>query len=105
MFRFKQICLGILLIFSFSLIASAQVEDEKKFAQYKWDKFDFTKKKVTKAQLDKLKYYGDDPDPIDELAVVRGILFGKRGRIVVRDIEVGLDGTGALDEQRDRLVL
>jgi hypothetical protein len=81
MVRFKQICLGILLISSVSLIVSAQVEDEKEFAKHKWDKFDFKKKKVTKAQLDKLVYYGDDPDPVDELAIVRGILFGKRGRV------------------------
>ena len=81
MVRFKQICLGILMILSVSLVASAQLEDEKKFNQYKWDKFDFTKKKVTKAQLDKLVYYGDDPDPVDELAILRGIVFGKRGRI------------------------
>lgn len=81
MFRFKQICLGILLILSVGLIASAQIEDEKEFAKQKWDKFDFKTKKVTKEQLDKLVYYGDDPDPVDELAIVRGILFGKRGRI------------------------
>ncbi|MEP6900580.1 MAG: YARHG domain-containing protein [Actinomycetota bacterium] len=80
MIRFKQICLGILLIFSISQIVSAQVEDEQVFKLYKWDKFDFTKKKVTKAQLDNLKYYVDE-DTVDELAIVRGILFGKRGRI------------------------
>jgi hypothetical protein len=80
MVRFKQICFGILLIFSISRIVSAQIEDEQVFKSYKWDKFDFTKKKVTKAQLDKLKYVIDE-EPVDELAIVRGILFGKRGRI------------------------
>ncbi len=80
MIRFKQICLGVLFIFTISQIVSAQIEDEQVFKSYKWDKFDFTKKKVTKAQLDKLKYYVDE-ETIDELAIVRGILFGKRGRI------------------------
>jgi hypothetical protein len=81
MIRFKLIFWGILLILSASQIATAQVYDEKEFAKYKWDKFDFTKKKVTKAQLDKLQYQNDDIEPTDELAIVRGILFGKRGRI------------------------
>jgi len=80
MVRFKQIFLGILLIFAVSRIVSAQIDDEQVFKSYKWDKFDFTKKKVTKAQLDKLKYWVDE-ESVDELAIVRGILFGKRGRI------------------------
>jgi hypothetical protein len=71
----------MLLVFSVCQIASAQIYDEKEFAKYKWDKFDFTKKKVTKAQLAKLQYQNDDIEPADELAIVRGILFGKRGRI------------------------
>lgn len=81
MIRFKRICFGILLIFAVSQIALAQIGDERKFKSYGWDKFDFTKKKVTKAQLDKLEYQVDDIEAIDELAIVRGILFGKRGRI------------------------
>ncbi|HVE57128.1 MAG TPA: YARHG domain-containing protein [Pyrinomonadaceae bacterium] len=80
MVRFKQIFLGILLIFAVSRIVAAQIDDEQVFKSYKWDKFDFTKKKVTKAQLDKLKYWVDE-ESVDELAIVRGILFGKRGRI------------------------
>jgi len=80
MVRFKQICLGILLIFAVSRIVSAQIDDEQVFKSYKWDKFDFTKKKVTKPQLDKLKYWVDE-ESVDELAIVRGILFGRRGRI------------------------
>ena len=81
MIRFKQICFGILLILAVSQIVSAQVGDEKIFKSYKWDKFDFTKKKVTKAQLEKLQYQADDIEAIDELAILRGIVFGKRGRI------------------------
>jgi len=80
MVRFKQICLGILLIFSVSQVVSAQIDDEQVFKSYKWDKFDFTKKKVSKEQLDKLKYWVDE-ESVDELAIVRGILFGRRGRI------------------------
>jgi hypothetical protein len=72
--------LGILLIFAVSRIVSAQIDDEQVFKSYKWDKFDFTKKKVAKAELDKLKYWVDE-ESVDELAIVRGILFGKHGRI------------------------
>jgi hypothetical protein len=81
MIRFKQICFGILLIFAVSQIVLAQVGNEKVFKSYQWDKFDFTKKRVTKAQLEKLVYQRDDIETIDELAIVRGILFGKHGRI------------------------
>jgi YARHG domain len=81
MIRFKQIFWGILLVFAVSQTLTAQIYDEKEFAKYKWDKFDFTKKKVTKAQLEKLQYMDDDIEAYDELAIVRGILFGKRGRI------------------------
>jgi hypothetical protein len=78
---FKQILCGILLVFCVSQSASAQIYDEKEFGKYKWDKFDFTKKKVTKAQLAKLHYESGDIETYDELAIVRGILFGKRGRV------------------------
>ncbi len=81
MIRLKQICCTILLIFSACSIISAQVGDAKEFNKANWDKFDFTKKKVTKAQLNKLKYEQNDSEPVNELAIVRGILFGKRGRV------------------------
>jgi hypothetical protein len=83
MVRFKGICFGLLLIFAVSQIVSAQVGyDEQIFKSYKWDKFDFTKKKVSKAQLDKLSYEAEyNEESVNELAIVRGILFGKRGRI------------------------
>jgi hypothetical protein len=71
----------MLFILSVSQIASAQISDEKEFNKYKWDKFDFTKKKVTKAQLGKLQYQQDDTDTVDELAILRGIVFGKHGRV------------------------
>jgi hypothetical protein len=49
----------------------------KEFNKKNWDKFDFGKKKVTKAQLGKLNSEG----AVDELALLRGVVFGKRGRI------------------------
>jgi hypothetical protein len=83
MIRFKRACFGILLVLAAGQILTAQVRyDEQNFKALKWDKFDFTKKKVTKAQLDNLQYednYGIEE--VNELAIVRGILFGKRGRI------------------------
>lgn len=63
----KILLLGILLIFSTVLFAQDNV---KKYAN-----FDFTKKLVTKAELAKLEHY--------DLQLLRGIVFGKRGRIFV----------------------
>ena len=81
MIRVKQTFWGFLLIISVCSSIFAQIGDEKEFNKANWDKFDFTKKKITKAQLDKLKYEMDDFEPVNELAIVRGIIFGKRGRI------------------------
>lgn len=49
----------------------------KNFNKKNWDKFDFTKSKITKTQLGKLTSDG----VVDELALLRGVVFGKRGRI------------------------
>ena len=83
MIRFRQTGFAVLFIFAVSQILSAQVRyDEQDFKAFKWDKFDFTKKKVTKEQLDELKYETyEGVEETNELAIVRGILFGKRGRI------------------------
>jgi YARHG domain len=63
----KILLLGILLVLATNLFAQDTTA--------KWSKFDFTKKTVTKNQL---KDYG-----LDELQKIRGIVFGKRGRIFV----------------------
>lgn len=63
----KILLLGILLVLATNLFAQDTVA--------KWNKFDFTKKTVVKSQL---KDYG-----LDELQKIRGIVFGKRGRIFV----------------------
>ena len=81
MVRFRKILGGLLFVLAAVQIIAAQVYDEQVFKSYKWEKFDFTKKKVTKEQLDKLEYQKDDIEAIDELAILRGIVFGKRGRI------------------------
>lgn len=74
----------LILVLVLAGIALGQVGDEREFAKQGWDKFDFAKRKVTKAQLARLKYGEDDVGNMtDELAIVRGILFGKRGRIFV----------------------
>ncbi|HEX8287061.1 MAG TPA: YARHG domain-containing protein [Pyrinomonadaceae bacterium] len=49
----------------------------KVFDRKGWEKFDFAKSKITRAQLLKLKTDG----AVNELALLRGIVFGKRGRI------------------------
>jgi len=69
----KILWLGLLLIFSSVVLAQDNVK--------KYHTFDFTKKLVTKAELAKLKYEQDEFEPINELALLRGVLFGKRGRV------------------------
>jgi hypothetical protein len=56
-------------------------EAEKKrrwqqFGKRNWDKIDYAKKRITKTQLAKLSSDG----AVDELALLRGVVFGKRGR-------------------------
>lgn len=76
----------ITLIFVLTLGAVAFAQDDfsaeraagwKIFNRKGWDKVDFTKRKITKAQLDKLNF----DNGVDELALLRGVVFGKRGRI------------------------
>ena len=69
----KILSLGILLIFASALFAQDNVK--------KYHNFDFSKKLVTKAELAKLKYETDESTPVSELALLRGIVFGKRGRV------------------------
>lgn len=71
----KILLFGILLIFSNVLFAQDALK--------KYHSFDFSKKLVTKAELAKLKYEPGDSEPYDEPALLRGILFGKRGRIFI----------------------
>jgi hypothetical protein len=61
----KILLLAVLLILVTNLFAQEKVA--------KWSKFDFTKKVITKEQL---KGYD-----LDELQLLRGTVFGKRGRI------------------------
>lgn len=71
----KVLLIGILLCFASVLFAQDNVK--------KYHNFDFTKNLVTKAELAKLKYEPDDFEQTDELALLRGIVFGKRGRIFI----------------------
>ncbi|MDQ2746751.1 MAG: YARHG domain-containing protein, partial [Acidobacteriota bacterium] len=81
----RKIILSLFLVLSCGAAVFAQDGDFKaeqrqawtKFNRQGWDKIDYTKKKLTKAQVAKLS--GDGT--IDELALVRGVVFGKRGRI------------------------
>jgi hypothetical protein len=66
----KIFAVTALLLFG-SLSAFAQEQDNVK----KWHNFNFQKKAITKASLAKLELY--------ELQQLRGVLFGKRGRIFV----------------------
>lgn len=78
----------IVLLFILSLGAAtafAQDDDFKteqkkawtKFSKKGWDKVDYTKTKLTKPQLAKVPA----AETVDELALLRGVVFGKRGRV------------------------
>jgi len=69
-----------LLVFAVSAIAQDDVayrnQRWKEFNKNNFDKFDFSKTKLTKARLTSLK-----EDTIDDFALLRGVVFGKHGRI------------------------
>ncbi|HRH46731.1 MAG TPA: YARHG domain-containing protein, partial [Pyrinomonadaceae bacterium] len=71
----KILLLGILLIFNSVLFAQDNVK--------KYHNFDFSKKLITKAELNKFRFEEGEVEPINELALLRGVVFGKHGRIFV----------------------
>ncbi len=80
----KRIIIAFIFVLSLGAIVFAQDDSIaernqgwKEFNKKGWDKIDFTKQKITKVQLGKLKTDG----VVDELALVRGVVFGKRGRV------------------------
>lgn len=64
-----------LVVLILASVAAGQ-ENVKKYHNY-----DFTKKVVTKAELAKLNYTLDELEGVNELALLRGVVFGKRGRV------------------------
>ncbi len=92
MMKSKSSLIGFALLLAFfagsfgALTAKAQDDDSsaeinrgwKTFNQKGWNKFDFTKRKITKVQLAKLD---SQSGYVDELALLRGVVFGKRGRV------------------------
>ncbi|MCY7374573.1 MAG: YARHG domain-containing protein [Pyrinomonadaceae bacterium] len=81
----RKIIFSLFLVLSLGAIVFAQDDDFKaeqkqawtQFSKKGWDKFDFTKKKLTRTQLVKVPSDG----VVDELALLRGVVFGKRGRV------------------------
>jgi hypothetical protein len=80
----------LILIFAFSVSIFAQEEDPRqerwdKFTRQNWHKINFAKKLISPSQLKKLDTREldelDETDPVRELALLRGVVFGKRGRI------------------------
>ncbi|HEX8738113.1 MAG TPA: YARHG domain-containing protein [Pyrinomonadaceae bacterium] len=79
------VCLSFLIALVFAQNALAQDDDFvktrnegwKAFNKQNWDKFDFTKRKITKAQLAKL----DNSAAFSHVELLRGVIFGKRGRV------------------------
>ncbi|MDQ3798748.1 MAG: YARHG domain-containing protein [Acidobacteriota bacterium] len=56
---------------------TARKEGWKAFNRQNWHKFDFTKRKITRAQLERL----DNAAAFSHLELLRGVVFGKRGRV------------------------
>ena len=81
----KRLIISLIFVLAFGANLLAQGEDLnaernqgwKEFDRKNFDKIDFTKKKITKAQLGKLNSDG----VVDELTLLRGVVFGKRGRV------------------------
>ena len=76
----KRTIISIFFLMAFGLSIFAQdyrQEIWKEFGKQNWQNFDFAKKKLTKVQLDRLK----TDQEISELELLRGVVFGKRGRI------------------------
>lgn len=76
----KKLLISIFILCTFSLSVFAQDERQeiwKTFSKQNWQSFDFTRKKLTKTQLNKLK----TDQEISELELLRGLVFGKRGRV------------------------
>lgn len=80
------ICLVFLLIFAANVFA--QNEDPRqerwnKFTKLGWHNVDFSKKLISEAQLQKLDQEDDFDEfqPVSQLELLRGIVFGKRGRV------------------------
>ena len=88
----------ILLLIAISLLAvglSAQEVDVvarnarwKQFNAFNFDKLDYSKAKLTRLKIAKLK----EDENVDDFALLRGVIFGKRGRIFKeRSIQEYLD--------------
>ena len=83
----RKLIVSLLFLFAYSFNVFAQDDPNsleaarktgwKQFNKQNWQAFDFTNKKISKAQLNKLKV----DFAYNELALLRGIVFGKRGRI------------------------
>ncbi|MEZ5344287.1 MAG: YARHG domain-containing protein [Pyrinomonadaceae bacterium] len=87
----SKVLLTIISLVLFSLAVFAQ-DDEyrntewKKFTSQNWHAFDFSKKLIPQRQLEKMDPKSDDEFiefPVSQLALLRGVVFGKRGRVFV----------------------
>ena len=77
-FNFARLLLPLLLLAFVSAFSLAQAQDEYP-AVKDWENFDFARKTIAPADIAALS--------IDDLKLVRGIVFGKHGR-VFKDAEI-----------------
>lgn len=86
----KSIAVGLVLgLLGISAAAQEWQPDEyvlerwKEFAEQKWNGFDFSSAVIPKSRIDALDKRDADEfqEEVSELALLRGVIFGKRGRV------------------------
>ena len=76
-----SILLSISLLVAFSVFAQSDVAERnarwREFNKNGFDKINYSKTKLTRTRLNKLK----EDETADDFALLRGVIFGKRGRV------------------------
>ena len=79
--RIRLITVGILLLLAINVTAQVDAGERnarwREFNKYSFDKVNFSKTKLTRTRLKKLR----EDEAADEFALLRGVIFGKRGRV------------------------
>ena len=77
LFTIMILALAVTVAISQEIDPTARAARWKEFNKNNFDKFDFAKAKLTKAKIARLK----EDDNADDFALLRGVVFGKHGRI------------------------
>src|SRR3982751_803816 len=90
----RKVSLVLLMLLLAALVQSQEIDPVARAARWKefnrnnFEKFDFSKTKLTRAKIAGLK----EDDNADDFALLRGVIFGKHGRVFKeRSIQEYLD--------------